>query len=59
MCVPGGTIIFVPSIQGYLSDRGALDKLEVFGDTGSSSFCFTFWKKGGLVLEGGSPLPSL
>ncbi len=31
MCVPGGTVIFVPSIQGYLSDRGTLDKQEVFG----------------------------
>ena len=31
MCVPGGTLIFVPSIQGYLSDRGTLDKQEVFG----------------------------
>ena len=29
MCVPGGTLIFVPSIQGYLSDRGTLDKQEV------------------------------
>ena len=60
MCVPGGSLIFVPSIQGYLSDRGTLDKQEVLlGDAGSSSFCFTFWKKGGLFLEGGSPLPSL
>jgi len=31
MCVPGGTLIFVPSIQGYLRDRGTLDKQEVFG----------------------------
>ena len=60
MCVPGGTLIFVPSIQGYLSDRGTLDKQEVLlGDAVSSSFCFSFWKKGGLVLEGGSSLPSL
>lgn len=29
MRVPGGTLIFVPSIQGYLSDRGTLDKQEV------------------------------
>ena len=28
-------------------------------ESASSSFCFTFWKKGGLVLEGSNSLPSL
>ena len=30
MSVPGGTLIFVPSIQDYLPGWGALDKQEVF-----------------------------
>ncbi len=45
MCVPGGTVIFVPSIQGYLSDRGALDKLEVLGILAPLPFASLFGRK--------------
>ena len=50
--------LFVPSIQDYLVGESKINR-KCLEDAGSSSFCFTFWKKGGLVLEGGSPLPSL
>ena len=46
--------LFVPSIQDYLVR--VLDKQEVFG---GCWLLFLLRKKGGLVLEGGSPLPSL
>ena len=51
MCVPGGTLIFVPSIQGYLSDRGTLDKQEVlFGGCSLLFLLLHFLEERWLVL---------
>lgn len=49
MCVPGGTLIFVPSIQGYLSDRGTLDKQEVLLGDGIISIFYLHL----IICEGG------
>ena len=51
MCVPGGSLIFVPSIQGYLSDRGTLDKQEVlFGGCSLLFLLLHFLEERWLVL---------
>lgn len=51
MCVPGGTLIFVPSIQGYLSDRGTLDKQEVLLGDGIISIFILLFARGNLECE--------
>ena len=51
MCVPGGSLIFVPSIQDYLSDRGTLDKQEVlFGGCSLLFLLLHFLEERWLVL---------
>lgn len=51
MSVPGGTLFWCHLFKATQSGWVALDKQEVFMEVaGSSSFCFTFGKKGGLVL---------